>query len=87
MHAIPRAAFRCMVMILLGPLTASAAVTEIPFELGKDHRIYVEGAINGSRRFASSSIPAHRRWRLPGTFNRMQSWSLTTRARIPAPTE
>ncbi|HEL7748563.1 aspartyl protease family protein [Stenotrophomonas maltophilia] len=49
MHAIPRAAFRCMVMILLGPLTASAAVTEIPFELGKDHRIYVEGAINGSR--------------------------------------
>jgi len=38
-----------MVMILLGPLTASAAVTEIPFELGKDHRIYVEGAINGSR--------------------------------------
>ncbi len=49
MRPLPRTAFQCTMLILLVAPAAGAAVTDIPFEQGKDHRIYVEGTINGSR--------------------------------------
>ncbi|VTQ75164.1 PDZ/DHR/GLGF domain-containing protein [Stenotrophomonas maltophilia] len=49
MCELPRTALQCAMLIMLVPFAAGAAVTEVPFELGKDHRIYVEGTINGSR--------------------------------------
>lgn len=49
MYGLPRTVFQRTMLIMLVPLSAHAAVTEIPFEQGKDHRIYVEGTINGSR--------------------------------------
>ncbi len=49
MRPLLRTAFQCTMLILLVAPAAGAAVTDIPFEQGKDHRIYVEGTINGSR--------------------------------------
>lgn len=49
MCELPRTALQCAMLIMLVPFAAGAAVTEVPFELGKDHRIYVQGTINGSR--------------------------------------
>lgn len=49
MCGLPRTALQYAMLIMLVPFAAGAAVTEVPFELGKDHRIYVEGTINGSR--------------------------------------
>jgi hypothetical protein len=43
MRLLPRTAFQCTMLILLVAPAAGAVVTDIPFEQGKDHRIYVEG--------------------------------------------